>query len=126
MKSLMSSLLLILLFTSNARAQNVVQWDQAGISLSIISQYSYKLYVTPSGQSNPTTTATLSTVSCSGQASPFNCSAPLPTGASNAVQPGAKSELTSTDPMSGLESPKSIPFIKPVAPVAPTNLRITP
>ena len=125
MKRVLLLLVLVLLTTSsNLYAQSQVVWNQSGVNSATQAQsLTYKLYITPSGSTN-TTTVTLTSVLCGGTATNPQCSTVLPATASVAATTGTKSELTTTDPTSGVESAKSAPFIKPAD--APTNLRITP
>ena len=129
MRLSMSSIVLVLslvLVPSLALAQtSQVQWDQTNVSTPTQAQgLVYKLYVTPSGSTTPTTTVTLTSVLCGGAAPTVQCATVLPTAAQNAKITGTKSELTSSLPDGTQESAKSAPFFTPSA--VPTNLRITP
>ncbi len=116
---------IILLIPSLVSAQqNQIVWDQPNVSSPTAAQaLQYKFYVTPSGSTVTNSPITLTSVLCGGT-TVVQCSTVLPSVAGAANITGAKSELTATDSISGVESPKSIPFIKPA--VAPTNLRIIP
>lgn len=114
--------LIFLLCASIAQAQTrQVLWDMTDVaSVATATAMTYKLYVTPSG--GTTATYTLTGISCNSTSpTSASCIAPLPSAASNALLTGTRSELTATD--SGVESPRSAPFLKPAA--APTNLRLT-
>lgn len=110
-----------LLFATVAQAQNrTALWDMLDVPTIAYAQgLTYKLYVTPSGGS--TSSVTLTGVTCAGTVPTANCTAQLPTSVS--VPIGTRAELTATDTTSGVESPRSNPFIKPTG--APSNFRLT-
>lgn len=122
MKTLLT--LIFVLFTASVASSqtHTLFWDQGEVaSVPIAQGFTYKLYVTPTGGSS--SMYTLTSVTCTGTAPLANCSAPLPVAASNATLTGTKAELTATDTATGVESPRSSPFIKPA--VAPSGLRLT-
>lgn len=107
-----------------AQTRQIV-WDQSNVTSPTAAQsLEYRLYITPPGQTNPSTTVLLTSVLCGGTAPVVNCSTVLPATASSATITGTKSELTAKDIQSGLESTKSNPFFMGAA--APTNLKIIP
>jgi hypothetical protein len=116
--------LIVLLIPNVVLAQQVV-WNQSGVSTPTQAQgFTYRLYVTPAGSSTTSAPVTLTSVLCGGTVPNVQCATVLPTAASAANITGAKSELTTAESTSGVESSKSTPFIKPAD--VPTNLRITP
>ncbi len=124
-----SFVLLSLVTAKPARSQ--VLWDQPNVpSVATAQGYTYKLYVTPSGQTNPTSTISLLSVTCSSASTvapiTANCTAPIAQAtAVGATASGAKSELTSTDVAGGsAESDKSIPFIMPQATCSPNPVKL--
>lgn len=89
-------------------------FDQIAPDLMTANSYTYKYY--PDGS----ITGMNLTVNCTGNASPFTCTSPMP-----AFTPGVHS-LTVTAANEAGESPKSssISFTFVIIPLAPTNLRI--
>lgn len=124
MKSLMFSIFLILLTVSTIAQSPSVQWTQPTVQDATQAQgYTYKLYMTPSGQ-GVLPPVVLPNVTCSYNQPNATCQAALPGTANQALIAGTKSELTATDPTNGMESAKSAPFFTSAS--APTSLRITP
>lgn len=114
----------LLLFARIASAD--ISWSQPNVATATIAQgYTYKLYITAPGQSSVTNAITLTGVACSAPAgtTTASCNAPSQQAINvGATVTGAKNELTATDPATGVESPKSVPFISPA--VAPIQLVI--
>lgn len=124
MKKILTVLVLALAFSGLASAQNAapqvfiaqhLTWDQAGPDLATVQGYSYQYF--PDGAQ---TGAALVGVTCTGTASPFQCSVPLP-----AFTPGAHSlTLKASNPAGVSAASSAITFTFVVAPQAPANLAI--
>lgn len=98
-----------------ATGKNKIGFDQDGPSLTEVQAYTWKYYA-----DSATTGVTLTSVTCVGTASPFQCEAPFP-----AFTPGSHTLTLTTSNLAG-ESVKSTPlsFSFVVTPGAPTSLRI--
>jgi hypothetical protein len=97
---------------------NHLAWDQGGPDLATVQSYSYNLY--PDAVAVPTI---LTSVTCSGTASPFTCTVAFPT-----FTPGSHT-LTVTAVDAAGESAKASPSLSfqfVVIPLAPVRLRVTP
>lgn len=125
LRSLLTSSLLVLLFSVPCSAQGQVTFNQSNVASATQAQgFTYKLYVTPVGASSATI-FTLSSILCGGTAPNVNCSTVLPTAAAAAKVTGSKSTITATDSVNKTEeSLQSDPFFKPTD--VPTNLKVIP
>jgi hypothetical protein len=118
-KRILVTLVIVVSCISQINAQNATPlsslvFDQIAPDLNTANSYIYKYYPDES------TTGMNLTVNCTGTASPFTCTSPMP-----AFTPGMHS-LTITAANVAGESPKSSPinFTFVIIPSSPTNLRI--
>lgn len=100
-----------------ATSTSTLAWSQQAPDLATVQSYVFPAYVDGAGTGTP-----LTSVACSGAASPFSCVAPLPT-----VATGTHTLALSAKSAAG-ESAKGLvlTFSFVVVPPAPTNLRIQP
>lgn len=116
--------LLGILFATPALAQTPVTplstmaWDQAAPTLTAAQSYIYGLYIGTAPR------ADLPTVTCTGTASPYRCTAPVP-----AMTPGPHTlQLTASQLVAGVrgESAKTPPLaiVMVIAPAAPSNFTL--
>ena len=98
-----------------ATPSNKFAWDQDAPSLSQAQAYTYKYYL-----DNSPTGGSFSGVICTGTATPFNCSVPVPS-----MSQGTHSMTLTSSNVAG-ESSKSSPFVFDfvATPGTPGNIRI--
>lgn len=99
----------------NASGNNKIGWDQDAPTLKEAQEYTYKYYA-----DGATTGIVLTSVTCVGTVSPFQCEVPFP-----AFTPGAHTLTLTTGNLAG-ESPKSLPlsFTFVIIPATPTGLKV--
>lgn len=116
--------LVLLMFALPASAQTVTFTQQNVASAAQAGGFTYRLYVTPSGNPTQNAPVVIPNVTCTGTTI-ANCTAPLPTAAIAALVTGAKSVLTAQDTVNG--SVESLPSpIFMAGATAPSGFKITP
>jgi hypothetical protein len=101
-------------FAQTATPASRFAFDQTAPDLATANSYTYRYYA------DGATTGVALTVTCTGTASPFLCTAPVP-----AFTPGQHSVTLTAANIAG-ESPKSAPFAftMMILPAVPANIRI--
>jgi hypothetical protein len=107
-------LLVLPLAAQTATPASRFAFDQVAPDLATANSYTYRYYA------DGATTGVALTVTCTGTASPFLCTAPVP-----AFTPGSHSVTLTAGNTAG-ESPKSVPFsfTMVIIPAVPANIRI--